>query len=53
MFLPYREIGAVDGSWAVSESYGKKSLEGKTLVWRTGSWADQRNMKVNSQAIGI
>ncbi|HBU58928.1 MAG TPA: hypothetical protein DEB48_03700 [Verrucomicrobiales bacterium] len=47
---PYREIGAVDGSYGpLVNLTGKKSLEGKPLVWRTGSWADQRNMKVNSQ----
>jgi len=47
---PYREIGAVDGSFGpLVNLVGKKSADGKPLVWRTGSWAKQRNLQVNSQ----
>ncbi len=47
---PYREIGSVDGSFGpLVNLAGKKSTDGKPLVWRTGSWADERTLRVNSQ----
>jgi len=47
---PYSEIGAVDGSFGpLVNLEGRKSDQGKSLSWRTGSWAKQRTLKVNSQ----
>lgn len=47
---PYREIGAVDGSFGPLISLqGRKSTSGKPLSWQTGSWSKQRALKVASQ----
>jgi arylsulfatase A-like enzyme len=48
---PYREIGAVDGSFGpLVNLVGKKSPGGNPLTWQTGGWARQRELKVNTQA---
>jgi len=47
---PYREIGAVDGSFGpLVNLAGRKSPGGKTLIWQTGGWAKQRELRVNTQ----
>ena len=47
---PYRDIGAVDGSFGPLVSLeGKKALSGAPLTWKTGSWAKQRTLRVTSQ----
>ena len=47
---PYREIGAVDGSFGpLVNLAGSKSPGGKTLTWQTGGWAKQRELRVNTQ----
>ncbi len=47
---PFRDIGSVDGSFgALISLAGRKFPGGKLLTWRTGSWANQRELKVNSQ----
>ena len=47
---PFCDIGAVDGSFGpLIKLTGKKSPDGKPLVWRTGSWAKQRNLRVGPQ----
>lgn len=47
---PFRDIGSVDGSFgALVNLAGRKSPDGKPLTWRTGSWANERELKVNSQ----
>ena len=47
---PYREIGAVDGSFGPLVSLqGKKTSSGAPLTWQTGSWAKQRTLRVTSQ----
>ncbi|MDA7905078.1 sulfatase [bacterium] len=48
--VPYREIGAVDGSFGPLISLqGRRSTAGKPLSWQTGSWSKQRTLKVASQ----
>ena len=47
---PYREIGAVDGSFGpLVNVTGKLSPEGKPLSWITGGWGKQRPLNVSSQ----
>ncbi len=47
---PYRDIGAVDGSFGPLVSLrGKRTSSGEPLTWRTGSWAKQRTLRVASQ----
>ena len=47
---PYRDIGAVDGSFGALVSLaGRTSPNGKPYSWLTGGWAKQRELKVNSQ----
>jgi len=47
---PYREIGAVDGSFGPLVNLTKiKSPGGKPLAWQTGGWARQRELKIHSQ----
>lgn len=47
---PYREIGAVDGSFGPLVSLtGIKSPGGKPLAWQTGGWSRQRELKIRSQ----
>lgn len=47
---PYREIGAVDGSFGpLINLQGKKTSSGAALTWQTGSWAKQRTLRVQSQ----
>ena len=47
---PYSQIGAVDGSFGpLVDLKGRKSDQGKPLSWRTGSWAKQRTLEVDSQ----
>lgn len=46
---PYRDIGAVDGSYGPLVSLAeKKTPSGATLTWRTGSWAKQRTLRVTA-----
>ena len=48
---PYRDIGAVDGSFGpLVNLTGRVSPEGKAYRWLTGGWANQRELKVNTQA---
>ena len=47
---PYREIGAVDGSFGpLVNIKGKTSSNGKPLSWQTGGWGKQRQLDVTSQ----
>ena len=47
---PYREIGAVDGSFGPLVNLTEiKSPGGKPLAWQTGGWARQRELKIHSQ----
>ena len=47
---PYSEIGAVDGSFGpLVNLNGMQTASGHKLSWRTGSWANQRTLKVVSQ----
>ena len=47
---PYRDIGAVDGSFGPLVSLrGKKTSSGAPLTWQTGSWAKQRILRVTTQ----
>jgi len=47
---PYREVGAVDGSFGpLVNLQGKKTAAGASLTWQTGSWAQQRTLRVASQ----
>ena len=47
---PYRDIGAVDGSFGPLISLkGRNSAAGTPLTWRTGSWANPRTLQVRSQ----
>ncbi len=48
---PYREIGAVDGSFGPFVALqGQKTTDGKSLNWRSGGWGKQaKTLRVNSQ----
>ena len=47
---PYREIGAVDGSFGPLVNLTEiKSPGGKPLAWQTGGWGRQRELKIHSQ----
>jgi arylsulfatase A-like enzyme len=47
---PYREIGAVDGSFGPLVNLAEsKSPAGKSLSWQTGGWAKQRELRVDAQ----
>lgn len=47
---PYRDIGAVDGSFGpLVNLQGKKTAAGVSLTWQTGGWAKQRTLRVTSQ----
>ena len=46
---PYREIGAVDGSFGPLVSLsGRKTPSGAPLSWQTGGWGSQRALRVGS-----
>lgn len=47
---PYREIGAVDGSFGpLIDLSGRKTEDGRQLQWRTGGWGRERDLRVASQ----
>lgn len=48
---PYREIGAVDGSFGPFVNlHGRKTPDGKPLRWQNGGWGKQaRTLRVDSQ----
>ena len=47
---PYREIGAIDGSFGPLVSLtGRATIDGKKLSWRTGGWGRERQLRVDSQ----
>ena len=47
---PYREIGAVDGSFGpLANLEGRTTPDGKPLLWQTGGWSHERALRVASQ----
>ncbi len=47
---PYREIGAVDGSFGpLVNLAGRKTPDGRPLQWQTGGWGRVRPLRVDSQ----
>ena len=46
---PYREIGAVDGSFGpLIPLHGRTDAEGKPLIWRSGGWKEARELEVRT-----
>lgn len=47
---PYRDIGAVDGSFGpLTKLAGRTFAGGKTYTWNTGSWKSKRELKFESE----
>ena len=46
---PYREIGAIDGSFGPLEDFANREFhDGKTYSWQTGGWGQVRELRVGA-----